>query len=88
MKKLILSVAMLMAFALPAMAGTDYNVCFNSLDADGSDSVSRGEYLVAFPDADQTMFDKADADKDGALSHEEWEEFKESQGYEEGELHG
>lgn len=83
MKKLC--IAMMLAFMLcqPAMAETNYNVCFNSLDGDYDGVMTKTEFLVAFPDGDTAVFEASDSNKDGGVSHEEWEDYKESKGFEE-----
>lgn len=85
MKKLLFAMAFVMLMCQPALANTNYNVCFGSLDADVNDSMSKSEFMVAFPDGDEAVFVTADADKDGAVSHEEWEDYKAAQGWEEDE---
>jgi hypothetical protein len=82
MKKLLFALAFALLFCQPVAAKTNYNVCFNSLDADVDGRMSKGEFLVAFSDGDTSVFDQADADKDGLVSHEEWESYKTGQGYE------
>lgn len=88
MKKSLIALLMVVAMSVPAFAGTDYNVCFSTLDADGDGAMSKSEFSSAFDKADEAVFTKADADKDGSVSHDEWEDFKASQGFEEGEHHG
>lgn len=87
MKKTILVAAMTAALSLPAMAGTDYNLCFSKIDTDYDGKMTRAEFTEAFPDGDTDAFDKSDGDRNGTVSHEEWEEFKGTMGYEEGEHH-
>ena len=82
MKKLILAAAFALLLCQPVAARTNYNVCFNSLDADADGSMSKGEFMVAFSEGDTSVFDQADADKDGVVSHEEWEAYKQAQGFE------
>jgi Ca2+-binding EF-hand superfamily protein len=82
MKKLFLALAFALLFCQPVAAKTNYNVCFQSLDADVDGHMSKGEFLVAFSDGDTSVFDQADTDKDGSVSHEEWEAYKVSQGFE------
>lgn len=84
MKKLCMGMVLACLLWLPAAAQTNYNVCFNSLDVDVNGSMSKGEFLIAFSDGDPSVFEQADRDGDGLVSHEEWEEYKESQGFEEG----
>lgn len=85
MKRFVLIGAMLLAFTVPAMAGADYNVCFNSIDGDYDGELTTAEFDTAFPGGDAAVFQTADADKSGSVSHEEWEDYKQSQGFEEGE---
>jgi len=88
MKKVIFALMALAILSLPAMAGTDYNVCFSSLDADGDGSMSKTEFSDGFSDSDMSVFNTADSDTDGTVSHDEWEEYKATQGFEEDDLHG
>ncbi|OIQ50284.1 EF hand [Pseudodesulfovibrio hydrargyri] len=81
MKKLFLALAFALLFCQPVAAKTNYNVCFHSLDADVDGRMSKGEFLVAFSDGDTSVFDQADADKDGSVSSEEWEDYQASQGF-------
>ncbi|WP_338669143.1 hypothetical protein [Pseudodesulfovibrio methanolicus] len=72
-----------LAFALllcQPVAATNYYVNFNSLDADADGWVSKGEFLVAFPDGDTSVFDQADTNKNGSVSREEWEAYKQAHG--------
>ena len=85
MRKLCIGLVLACLLWLPAAAQPNYNVCFNSLDADVDGAMSKGEFLIAVSDGDTTVFDTADLDKDGQVSHEEWEAFKTSQGFEEHE---
>jgi len=88
MKRFVFTLLALVLLSLPAMANTDYNVCFSYLDADGDGSMTKSEFASTFSDGDMTVFEAADGDNDGMVSHEEWEEYKASQGFEEGEHHG
>lgn len=88
MKKLILALSLVMLMGLPAMGAPDYNVCFSKLDADYDGLLTKEEFQAAFSGGDMTVFETADADKDGAVSHEEWEEYKASQGWEDDDAHG
>lgn len=88
MKKAALVLLMLVGLCLPVVAGGDYNLCFSKIDSDYDGEMTRAEFSEAFPGGDPAVFTQADGDKSGTVSHEEWEEFKASQGYEEGEHHG
>ena len=82
MKRFVIAMALVMALALPAMGDTNYNVCFATLDADGNGTMSKAEFIVAFPNGDIALFESIDTDKDGTVTHEEWEVFKAAQGFE------
>lgn len=81
MKRVILSGLLAVLLCTPVLAGPNYNVCFYSMDADSDGNVSKEEFRTAFAQGDE-VFKAADADGDGVLGHEEWESYKESQGYE------
>ena len=83
MKILLLAMTLVFLTSQPAMAGTNYNVCFNSLDADLDGVMSKSEFMIAFSSGDVAVFETADLDKDGGVNHTEWEMYKESQGFEE-----
>ncbi|BCS89322.1 hypothetical protein [Pseudodesulfovibrio sediminis] len=83
MKKLFFAMAFVSLMCLPAQANTNYNVCFSSLDADMDGSLSKSEFIVAFSDGDMAVFTAADTDEDNVVTHEEWEAYKQSQGWEE-----
>lgn len=84
MKQLLMTICLLAVMAMPALADTNYDVCFSSLDIDGDGSISKSEFLIAFSDGDMELFDEADVDEDGDVTHGEWEEFKAGKGFEEG----
>jgi len=83
MNRYILSLLLVGALCATALAETNYNVCFNSLDADYDGVMTKSEFMIAFPDGDTSAFETADADKNGDVSHEEWEAYKQSLGIEE-----
>ncbi|MBG0791028.1 MAG: EF-hand domain-containing protein [Desulfovibrionaceae bacterium] len=83
MKKLLFALALVLLMCRPAMAETNYNVCFNSLDVDLDGVMSKSEFMVAFSGGDVAEFESADTNKDGVVDHEEWEAYKEGRGYEE-----
>ncbi len=82
MKKILFAATLAVLLCAAAVAGTNYNVCFNSLDADQDGVMSKGEFLVAFSSGDATVFDVADRDENGSVTHEEWETYRESRGLE------
>ena len=84
MRKLCVALALVWLMCQPAAAQTNYNVCFHSLDADVDGHMSKGEFLVAFSNGETSVFDQADTDRDGRVTHEEWEAYKASQGLVEG----
>ena len=52
------------------------------------DEMTKAEFNDGFTDGDAAVFEAADADKNGTVGHDEWEDWKASQGYVEGEEHG
>ncbi|MCJ2165395.1 MULTISPECIES: hypothetical protein [unclassified Pseudodesulfovibrio] len=84
MKKLFFVLILVCFMCQPVAAQTNYNVCFFSLDADVDGCMSKSEFLVAFSDGDTSVFEQADADKNGDVTHEEWEAYKAGQGFDEG----
>ncbi|GAB7021979.1 EF-hand domain-containing protein [Salidesulfovibrio brasiliensis] len=74
MRTLILSIS-LMLFAAPAWA-TIFDRCFYSMDANGDDTVTSAELEKAYPGKSEEILEKADTDKGGDLSHDEWENYK------------
>lgn len=82
MKKLLLAMGIVLMLCQPAMAGTNYNVRFNSLDADLDGLMSKSEFMVAFSGGDMAIFETADTNKDGDVTLDEWEAYKKSQGFE------
>lgn len=87
MKKLLFIILMTTFLAMPAMAEIEYNKCFNSIDTDYDGEMTKAEFETAFPGSASAVYQAADGDKNGTVSHEEWEDFKASQGLEEGEGH-
>jgi len=82
MKKTVLILLVLAFMCQPVMAETDYNVCFSTLDSDGSGEVTESDLIAAFPGGGAAVFAAADTDKDGFLDHGEWEGWKENRGFE------
>ncbi len=79
-KKIILTITVLLLSSLLACAGTNYDVCFSSLDADGDGTMSKSEFMVVFFEGDTAVFNAADTNMDGGVDHDEWEAYKQSQG--------
>ncbi len=82
MKKIVVALLLSLLLAFPAMAGTDHDICFSALDENMDGEMSSAEFNAVFP-GDEAVFKAADADGSGSVSHDEWEEYKESQGFEE-----
>lgn len=87
MSKMFGALLLTLCLALPAFAGVDYNLCFNAIESDYDGEMTTEEFSAAFPDGDMSVFKSADTDGNGTVSHEEWEDFKAGQGFEEGEHH-
>ena len=83
MKRILLALALVLTLCQPVSANTNYNICFNSLDADVDGSVTKGEFMVAFPGGDMDIFGVADTDTNGLIGHTEWETWKKEQGFDE-----
>lgn len=70
MKKLLISsAAITLLAAAPALAAAPD---FNTVDKDGSGSVSFEELIVVMPDTSKEQFAAVDLDKSGELSMEEY----------------
>ncbi|WP_319541147.1 hypothetical protein [uncultured Pseudodesulfovibrio sp.] len=82
MKKIFLACVLVLIASQSVSANTNYNLCFNSLDADGNGVMTKGEFLVAFPNGDLTTFEEADMNADNTVDHEEWEAYKTKKGFE------
>lgn len=82
MKKLLFTLMVAALLCAPAWAGADYNRCFGTIDNDYDGEMTTTEFKTAFPDGKDAVFQQADGDKNGTVSHEEWEEFKSAQGFE------
>lgn len=66
-----------------ALAGSEkFNRCFHGMDTDGDEIVTMIELQDAYPQEAEKTMTTADANRDGALDHDEWEAFKESLGLE------
>ena len=57
-----------------------YNAHFGDMDSNQDGQVTREEFEAHFPQADMSVFEVIDADKDNSLNHEEWHRFKEAHG--------
>ena len=49
---------------------------FTMMDKDGDGKVTFTELRSVHPDMDRDLFDKADINKDGTISHDEWYQFE------------
>lgn len=57
-----------------------YAAHFPDIDASGDDLVSWEEFKAYFPQSDPHLYESLDLNKDGAVDHDEWHEFKEAHG--------
>ena len=57
-----------------------YKAHFPDIDTSGDDLVNRKEFKAYFPDSTLQVYDALDLNKDGAVDHDEWHEFKEAHG--------
>lgn len=55
---------------------TSFGRHFSDMDSDGDGSLSFTEFKKEFTSTEQKAFDRLDTDKNGALSREEWQQFK------------
>ena len=60
-----------------------YAAHFPDIDASGDDLVSAEEFKAYFPESDPHVYEALDLNKDGAMDHDEWHEFKEAHGLKE-----
>ena len=91
MKKLIVFISLVvftLAFAAPSSAsdcskkkGKGFNGHFGDMDLNGDDQVSMDEFKTHFPHATDDTFKGIDENKDNAIDHDEWHEFKDHHGY-------
>jgi hypothetical protein len=75
--KLLKMLLILAVFLSPVWAGDhgEGHVCFYSIDADRDEVVSFKEFSAVFGD-DKKIFDAMDQDKDGSLTHDEYEAYQ------------
>ncbi|GBC62718.1 hypothetical protein DENIS_3695 [Desulfonema ishimotonii] len=64
---------------LPDPSG--YMVHLPDIDKNGDDALSWDEFKGHFPDTTREVFDAIDLNKDDALDHDEWHQFKAAHGY-------
>jgi len=53
-----------------------YNAHFGDMDPSSDGKVSWQEFKAFFPKADENVFASIDLNKDGAIDHDEWHDFK------------
>jgi Ca2+-binding EF-hand superfamily protein len=53
-----------------------YNVHFGDMDPNHDGKVSYQEFKAFFPKTDEKVFASIDLNKDGAIDHDEWHDFK------------
>ncbi|NDV20466.1 hypothetical protein GO013_13705 [Pseudodesulfovibrio sp. JC047] len=71
-KKVFGVVFLLLLAGQPCVASPNYDVCFNALDVDVNGTMTKGEFLVAFPNGELGLFDEIDTNADRAVDREEW----------------
>ncbi len=59
---------------------TPYKAHFPDIDTSGDDLVSWKEFKSYFPESNTDIYNALDLNKDGAVDHDEWHEFKEAHG--------
>lgn len=57
-----------------------FNAHFGDMDSNGDDLVKWDEFKAFFPNAVMHVFTAIDLNKDSALDHDEWHEFKAAHG--------
>jgi len=53
-----------------------YNAHFGNMDPNKDGKVTWQEFKAYFPKADEKVFAAVDLNKDGAIDHDEWHDFK------------
>ena len=53
-----------------------YNAHFGNMDPDKDGKVNWQEFKAYFPKTDEKAFSAIDLNKDGAIDHDEWHDFK------------
>ena len=95
MKKLVVCIVFLLAAGIAATswasetkkfhdqdlpAPEKFNAHFPDMDANSDDLVDWDEFKNYFPDADKSVFEALDMNKDGVVDHDEWHAFKQAHG--------
>jgi Ca2+-binding EF-hand superfamily protein len=57
-----------------------YNAHFGTMDPNADGKVNWPEFKAHFPTADENTFSAIDLNKDGAIDHDEWHDFKAAYG--------
>ena len=57
-----------------------YQAHFPDMDANEDDAVSWQEFKAHFPQTNRDVYEALDLNKDGAVDHDEWHQFKEAHG--------
>lgn len=55
-----------------------FNAHFGDMDTDGDQGLSWEEFKAHFPQATREIYQELDLNKDNAVDHDEWHEFKEA----------
>ena len=59
---------------------SEYQAHFPDMDANGDELVHWQEFKAYFPQTNQKVFNALDMNKDTAIDHDEWHEFKAAHG--------
>ncbi len=60
----------------PITNAESYNTHFGNMDPNQDGKVNWQEFKAYFPKADEKTFSAIDLNKDGAIDHDEWHDFK------------
>lgn len=74
MKRILRPLALTTLLALAAAPAWAQASDFDLMDTNHDNSVTFEEMTAEFPEADQEFFDSIDANKDGKISIQEWED--------------
>lgn len=79
-RKLLMTFAFTLALPFPLQAMPGATDRFAEMDADKDGRVTWAEFEKAMPSMKKEAFDTIDANKDSAISREEWDGFRQNHG--------